>query len=146
MKSVYKLILEACGLSVLLTSIFFVFEGIASPETTPALPISRYFLILLFGFIVVGANLLFGIEKLHKLATLAIHYIAIFVAFLIVFVGFADMTAKKFFIYAVIFTILYAIASATVIGVKKLTSKIDCRIGAKSPAPKKQAEYKPRYK
>ena len=146
MKHIYKFILEGCGLSVLITSIFFVFEGIASPEITPALPLSRYFLILLFGFIVVGANLLFSIEKLHRLAALAIHYIAIFVAFLIVFIGFADMTAKKFFIYAVIFTILYAIVSAVVIGVKNLTSKIDDRISAKTPTAKKQNEYKPRYK
>ena len=138
MKHIYKFILEGCGLSVLITSIFFVFEGIASPEITPALPISRYFLILLFGFIVVGANLLFSIEKLHRLAALAIHYIAIFVAFLVVFVGFTNMTAKKFFIYAIV--------SAAVIGVKNLTSKADDRISAKIPAAKKPNEYKPRYK
>lgn len=146
MKHIYKFILESCGLSVLITSIFFVFEGIASPEITPALPISRYFLILLFGFIVVGANLLFGIKSLNKLVALAIHYLTIFVAFLAVFVGFADMSAKKFFIYAIIFTILYAIIFATVIGVKKLTSKADDRISAKVPASKNQVEYKPRYK
>ena len=146
MKHIYKFILEGCGLSVLITSIFFVFEGIASPEITPALPLGRYFLILFFGFIVVGANLLFGIEKLHRLAAVAIHYTTIFVAFLIVFVGFADMTAKKLFIYTVIFTILYAIVSAVVIGVKKITSKADDRISAKVLASKKQSEYKPRYK
>ena len=146
MKHIYKFILEGCGLSVLITSIFFVFEGIASPEITPALPISRYFLILLFGFIVVGANLLFNIKNLNRLAALAIHYLAIFVAFLTVFVGLDGMTAKKFFIYAVIFTILYAIIFAVVISVKKLTSKADDRISARTPASKKQAEYKPRYK
>ena len=146
MKHIYKFILESCGLSVFITSIFFVFEGIASPEITPALPISRYFLILLFSFIVVGANLLFSIEKLNKLATLAIHYLAIFVAFLTVFVGFAGMTAKKFFIYAVIFTILYAIIFAAVICVKKLTTKAEDRISSKTPTSKKSTEYKPRYK
>ena len=146
MKHIYKFILEVCGLSVLIMSIFFVFEGIASPETIPALPIGRYFLILFFGFIVTGANLLFGIEKLHKLATVAIHYTAVFVAFIVVFVGFSDMTAKKFFIYTVIFTILYAVVSAAVIGIKKLTSKADDRISAKAHTAKKQSEYKPRYK
>ena len=146
MKHIYKFILEACGLSVLITSIFFVFEGIASPEITPALPISRYFLILLFGFIIVGANFLFGIKNLHKLAALAIHYLTIFVAFLTVFVGFAGMTAKKFFIYAVIFTILYAIIFAVVVCVRKLTTKADDRISSKAPTSKKSTEYKPRYK
>ena len=146
MKHIYKFILEACGLSVLITSIFFVFEGIASPEITPALPISRYFLILLFGFIIVGANFLFSIKNLHKLAALAIHYLTIFVAFLTVFVGFAGMTAKKFFIYAVIFTILYAIIFAVVVCVKKLTTKADDRISSKAPTSKKSTEYKPRYK
>ena len=146
MKRIYKLILEACGLSVLITSIFFIFEKISSPDITPALPIGRYFLILLLGFIVVCANLLFGIRTLHKIVALLIHYLAIFTTFLITFVGFNGMTPTKFFIYIVMFTIFYAIIFAIAIGVKILSAKADAHISAKSPTPKKTTEYKSRYK
>lgn len=146
MKHIYKLLLEACGLSVLFTSISFIIETISFPEMTPAIPVGRYFLVLLFSFSIIGANLLFGIKQLHKLVSLLIHYLIVFATFIIAFVGFTGMTPSKFFIYTVMFTIFYAIVFAIVFGVKALTSKADGRIKEKSPASKMQSEYKPRYK
>ena len=146
MKHIYKLILEACGLSVLFTSITFIFEIITFPETFPDIYAGQYFLILLFSFSVVGANLLFGIKQLHRLVSLLIHYLIVFVTFILAFVGFEGMTPSKFFIYIVMFTIFYAVVFAIVFGIKSFASKADARIKAKAPAPKKQIEYKPRYK
>ena len=146
MKHIYKLILEACGLSVLFTSISFIIETISFPEMTPAIPVGRYFLLLLFSFSIICANLLFGIKQLHRLVSLLIHYLIVFVTFILAFVGFEGMTLSKFFIYTVMFTIFYAVVFAIVFGIKSFASKADARIKAKAPAPKKQIEYKPRYK
>ncbi len=146
MKHIYKLTLEACGLSVLITSISFIIEAISFPGMTPAIPIGRYFLILIFSFSIVCANLLLSIKKLHKLMSLPLHYLIIFATFIFAFVGFAGMTPKKFFIYTVMFTIFYAVITAFVFGVKALSSKTDSRISAKSSTYKTQSEYKPRYK
>ena len=146
MKPVYKLLLEACGLSVLITSISFIIETIDTPWITPAIPFGRYFLILLFSFSIVGANLLLGIKKLHKLVSLLLHYLIIFATFMLAFIGFAEMTPTKFFIYTAMFTLFYATVFAIVFVVKKLSSKADAYLDTKTRAPKKQDEYKPRYK
>jgi len=146
MKRIERFILESCSISVLITSIFFVFAKISAPETVPALHIGRYFLILLFGFLIIGANSLFGIKKLNKFLALLIHFFVSFVAFLLIFVNFDGMNAMRFFIHTVLFAIFYVIIFAIVIGIKRLVGKLDEGLGKKQKTNNKSTEYTPRYK
>lgn len=146
MKRIERFILEACATSVLIASIFFVFAKISAPEIVPALDIGRYFLILLFGFLIVGANLLFGIKKLNKFLALLLHFLISFTVFSIIFVNFDGMNATRVFIHVVLFTIFYAVTFAIAIGIKKLSAKLDADINKKVNTATKSTDYKTKYK
>lgn len=146
MKRIERFILEACATSVLIASIFFVFAKISAPKIVPALDIRRYFLILLFGFLIVGANLLLGVKKLNKFLALLLHFLITFAAFLIIFVNFDGMNATRLFIHVVLFAIFYAVTFAIAIAIKKLSAKLDADISKKANTATKSTEYKPKYK
>ena len=145
MKHIERYLFSACTLTVLLVSLVYVFAIIATPEITPAIEFSRYFTILIFSFLAVGANYLFAIPKLPKILALAIHYIVIFGAFMFIFVDLSTITAPKFFTSVMLFTTFYAIVFCISIGVKKLCSHID-KSNKKKIATSDREIYKPRYK
>ena len=146
MKRIEKYLLEGSALSVLITSIFFIFAKISSPDITPAVHIGRYFTILLFSLLIVGANLLFKIRKLAKILALLIHYVVIILAFTLIFVDLKGITGTRIFILLMLFTIFYAMMFGIVIGIRKLCSRLDSSIKTKSKQEPKKEKYKPRYK
>ena len=146
MKRIEKYLLNSCALTVLVLSLIYIFAIISSPEITPAVQIGRYFTILLFSFLTVGASYLFSVPKIPKLLVFAIHYLVVLIAFMLIFIDLKEITAPKAFISVAIFTIFYTLLFAIVIGIKKLCSRLDKLIKKKTrEAPKKEA-YKPRYK
>ena len=146
MKRVERFLLESCALSVLITSLVYIIAIIISPDITPAVEIGRYFIILLFSFLTVGASYLFQIPSIKKILALAIHYLVVLAAFLLIFADLSTITGPKFFILVMLFTVFYALFFGIIIGIKKLCVKLDKAIKTKAEnAPKKEA-YKPRYK
>ena len=146
MKHIKKYLLSSCTLTVLLVSLVYVFAIIANPEITPAIEFSRYFTILIFSFLTVGANSLFAIPRLPKILALAIHYLVIFGAFMFIFVDLSTITAPKIFTSIMIYTTFYAIIFCISIGINKLSSHLDKSIKKKELATSPKEVYKPRYK
>lgn len=146
MKRIEKILLDSCALSVLITSVFFIFAKISSPDITPAVHIGKYFLIILFSFIIVCANLLFSIKKLHKVLAVLIHYLVSLVAFLLIFVTLSGLRPMQFIVFVVLFTIFYAALFAAIFGIKRGIKKLDVKFERKSETESKKSEYKPRYK
>lgn len=146
MKRIEKYLFEASALSVLITSIFFIFAKISSPDITPAVHIGRYFTILLFSLLIVFANLLFKLRKLPKILALLIHYVVIILAFTLIFVDLKGITGPRIFILLVLFTLFYAMLFGIVIGIRKLCARLDSSIKSKTKQEQKKEKYKPRYK
>lgn len=141
-----KLLLSSCALSVAITSIFFIFAKISAPDITPAIQIGKYFLILLFSFVIICASLLFSLKRLNKLLALLIHYGVSLVAFLFTFLSFDDIRPTRTLIMIVFFTVFYAVMFAACIGIKKALQKLDVRLEKKPVRTTTKSEYKPRYK
>ena len=146
MKRVERYLLESCALTVLMMSLIYILAIISSPDIVPAVQIGRFFTILIFSFLTVGANRLFSIQRLGKPLAFAIHYVVLLLAFTFIFIDLSTLTGPKIFISIMIFTVFYALIFAIVIGTKKLCTRLDKSIKI---APEKSAEkeaYKPRYK
>ena len=141
-----NLLLNSCALSVLITSVFFLFAKISAPEIIPAIQIGKYFLVLLFSLVIVGATLLFSIKRLNKLIALLIHYAISLVAFLLTFISFDESRPMRTLIFIVFFTLLYAAIFAASIGIEKALKKVDRHLEKKTVTTKVKSEYKPRYK
>ena len=141
-----KLLLRSTALSVVITSVFFIFAKIGTPNITPAIEIGKYFLILLFSLVIIGATILFSVKKLNKILALLIHYAVSLVAFLLIFVSFEDSRPMRTMIMIVFFTVLYSATFVASIGIKKALQKLDGRTKSKSTVSASKGEYKPRYK
>lgn len=140
-----NLLLNSCALSVVITSVFFLFAKISAPEIIPAIQIGKYFLILLFSFVIIGATLLFSVKKLNKIIALLIHYAVSLVAFLLTFISFNESRPMRTLVFVVFFTLLYTAIFASSIGIRKALKKVDERLKM-NPRAKVSKEYKPRYK
>lgn len=145
MKKTEKIILESCAFAMLLIGAFFLISWIGMPDITPAIEIGKFFLILIFSFVINIARLLFGVKRLPKLAALSIHYAIALLAFSLIFVSPEQLVGARIFILWVSFTIFYAILFAASVGIKHLANKIDTA-AEKKGAKKEPAEYKSRYK
>ncbi len=141
-----KLLLSSCALSVLITSVFFIFAKISAPDITPAIQIGKYFLILLFSFVIIGVSLVFSLKRLNKIVALLIHYAVSLVAFLLAFVFFENARPMRTLIMMVFFTVFYAVVFAAIIGIKKIIYKLDKSFDKKPAVTAAKTEYKPRYK
>ena len=147
MKRVERFLLEACSLSVLIMGIFFICAKLSAPEITPALHFGRFFLILLFGFLIVAANFLFKVNRIHRFIAVLIHYAVILAAFMLIFVELDGITSTRVFIFIALFTVFYALFFGIVIGIKHLAAKLDGAIAKKvAKEAKPEAKYQPRYK
>ena len=146
MKRIERYLLDSCALTVLILSLIYILSIFSESQTTPAVHIGRYFTILLFSFLTVGANHLFSVPKIPKLLAFAIHYTVLLAAFMLVFVDLNGITAPMVFISIALFTVFYAVIFSIAIGTKKLCSYLDKSIKKKEDKAPKKEEYKPRYK
>ncbi len=145
MKKLENLIFEACAVSVLLTSVFFIFAWIGLPEITPAIQIGKYFLILLFSLLITAAKLLFSVKGLKKPLALLLHYAIALVAFSVIFFDFSTLNGMRIFILIVCFTLFYAAIWGIVIVTRRILARLDKQIEAKRK-PEEKVKYTPRYK
>jgi hypothetical protein len=143
MKTIEKFVLKACSYAVLIVTLFFLFTLITD-FTEAALRIGTFMLILLFGFIISIADLIFRTDRINMALRLLIHYASLLVTFIVVFVVFGNIAGGGggAVISAVfIFTALYAVIFTVVYFLKRSARAADKWIDNRSP--KKQADKKP---
>ena len=153
MKNIEKVLLIGSGYTVLILTGFYIFALLAK---LPSLSISidKFFLILLFGMIISVTEELTSRIRLRGFYRHIIRYAVLLAAFALIVLPSVTLNVKDatfLFVALIIFTALYAAASAIVFavrtGVRSLDKKIDAESGKKSArAADKKKEYKPLYK
>ena len=145
MKTLEKLILKACAYAVLVTTLFFIFTMMTS-FTEAAIKMETFMLILLFGALIAVADLIFGIKKLRMGLRVLIHYGALLLTFIVIFIISGNITVNgpgavfsAIFIFTILYAVLFLLVYLFVRSIKAVDTRIEKRI------PKKEAE-KPKYK
>ncbi len=142
-----KLLYHSFVYSAAITVAFFIFGYITGVQE-PKLSLSRFLVILLFGAIISGAEFLFMIPKVPKVVCYILHYTALFIAFLVIFILINSSGITPSFVFAavVIFTIIYAVITLAVFLLKKFvfkeTKKNEIADGKKTDEEKK---YTPKF-
>lgn len=150
MRKIEKLFLTGCGYSLLILTLFYIFAAITK-FINPAITPGQFALIVLFGFIISLAELLYSILKLKKVLKCFIHYAVLFVAFLVIFIisgNIASAKASGIFVAIIVYTFMYFSIYLIVNLIRKTINAADDKLDAKLPKENKtkKAEYKPLYK
>ena len=149
MEKFKNIVLNSTAYTVVILILFYLYALIGN-LTHPAITFGTFLIILLFGFVISLANMIFSIEKLHYALKLLIHYSALLLAFIFVFIIAGKLSLDgiaSVFSAIIIFTVLYAVIYAISYGVKSaLNSVSKPKKGTKSTAvSSKKAVYKPIY-
>lgn len=155
MKKIEGILLRACGFTVLILVLFYLF-AVATSFVDPAIGFPTFLLILTFGFIISLSSLIFEIKTLKTPIKVAIHYVALLVAFCAVFIYSGKLTAggdAAIFTAVAIFTALYAVIFAIAFSVMRTVRIADNKFEAKAKSGEKKeikkektSTYQPRYK
>ena len=142
--------LNSTAYTVVILMLFYLYALIGN-LTHPAITFATFLIILVFGFIISLANMIFSIKKLHYMLKLLIHYSALLLAFIFVFIIAGKLSLSgiaSVFSAIIIFTFLYAVIYVISYGVKSaLTSVSKPKSGTKSKAVSdKKPTYKPLYR
>ena len=149
MEKIKSIILNSTAYTVVILILFYLYALIGN-LTHPAITFGTFLIILVFGFIISLANMIFSIKKLHYMLKLLIHYAALLVAFIFVFIIAGKLSLSgiaSVFSAIIIFTFLYAVIYAISYGVKSaLNSVSKPKNGTKNKAVSdKKSTYKPLY-
>ena len=150
MEKIKSIILSSTAYTVVIILLFYIYALIGN-LTHPAITFGTFLIILLFGFVISLANMIFKIEKLHYAIKLLIHYAALLISFIFVFIIAGKLSISgiaSVFSAIVIFTFLYAVIYAISYGVKSALNSVD---KSKNSANSKQqtnkkSVYKPLYR
>ncbi len=149
MKRLENLLLNASGFAVMIVLLFFLFTAVTD-FTEAAIKFGTFALILLFGFIIACANLVLGIERLKFIYRLLIHYAALLISFIVVFIlagNIASGGPSAIFSAVVIFTFLYTVFFLLFYFIKRAISAADKRLDKKHPKKKQEKKsYQSLYK
>lgn len=149
MKKIKSIVLNSTAYTVVILVLFYVYALIGN-LTHPAITFGTFLIILLFGFVISLANMIFEIDRLHYVLKLLIHYAALLVAFIFVFIiaGKLSITGiASVFSAIIIFTILYGVIYAISCGVKSALTSVDKsqKNAKKQTVLNKKSTYKPLY-
>ena len=150
MKKAERFLLHTCAYTVLFCALFLGFMAI-SGFSEASLNIGKFFLILLFSFLISVAGVILGIKNWHLALRIAIHYTVLLAAFFVVFVISGNIKAGgagPIFSAIVVFSFLYLVVSLIVYFAKKSVRAVDKKLekrGVKSSS-NKSSSYTPRYK
>lgn len=151
MKRIQSLLLGTAGYTVLILLLFYIFTTI-SGFAESKIGFAMFGLILLFGALISFADMLLYIEALKKPLRIIIHYIALLIAFSVIFIGSGNIAAQgaaAIFSAVVVFTALYAVIFVITYFARKGIARLDTVIDRRKPAPSqksKKSDYKPLYK
>ena len=144
MKHIGDFLRNACAYTVVFLS-FFYLVSLSDTITNGAISFGRFGLILAFGAIISAAGFLFRL-KISKAFIVIIHYSALLVSFILLFVttGVLSSNSSSTFVAIIAFSILYAILFVAVYFAKGFFYG---SYGKKKVAieMKKKAEYKPGF-
>lgn len=150
MKKIKNLLLGACGYTVLILALFYIFAAI-SKFTDARIGFSMFTIIFGFGCLISLAGMILGIEKIKKPFRILIHYSILLVSFSVIFIvsgNIASSGAAAIFSAVVIFTFFYALIFALTYLAIHAVSSADKHIDKKLFAKKKDIKkppYKPLY-
>ena len=141
-KKIEKIIFHTCAYAVITSVLFFIFAAIAGMEST-SISIGRYFLIIGFSLLIALSELIFGIKALNKLVCYLIHFSALFIAFLVVFILINEQSFKPSFILSslVIFTLCYAL----ILGLTHLYKRVRTKAAKHDATAKSKEKSQPTY-
>lgn len=148
MKRIETIFLRASGYCVLILALFYAF-GAINQYAIPYIDFRTFLTILLFGLIVSVAGFILTLEKLKMPLRILIHYIALFVAFYVIFIISGNLNtggASVVFSAIVIFTFLYAVIFTSVYFIRKGIKKADSAIDKKSSKALESKTPKAKYK
>lgn len=146
MEKIKSIILSSTAYTVVIILLFYIYALIGN-LTHPAITFGTFLIILLFGFVISLANMIFKIDKLHYAIKLLIHYAALLISFIFVFIIAGKLSISgiaSVFSAIVIFTFLYAVIYAISYGVKSALNSVDK--SKKSANNKQQTNKKSVYK
>ena len=109
-----KILTSTCVVCTVI-SVFFYFIAAVVNETESlfdesAVTFRQFLLILLFSFLIALANRLLSVSRLHILLRVAIHYVTLLAAFLVVFIRAGKLKiegSSAVFLSIMVFTVLY---------------------------------------
>ena len=152
MKHLRKIATGGCVFTTVITLLFsivaFIINRSEGIYDRVSLPISQFLWILLFSFVISAANHVFFLRRLHTALRLLIHYVALLVSFIFVFIvaGNLNITGPaSVFIAIFVFTILYAILMAIVLAFLRALGYLDKTIGYAHKV-RDAEQYKNRFK
>ena len=126
LKKVKEILLNTFAFSTLISLVFCVFIKATNTLSMPAMLVSQYLVILLFGFLIACANLLFTIKSLPKALVYLIHYLTLLISFYIIFVLISKAkfpTASQLFVAFVLFSLVYLLLFLSIFLVKRMFSR-----------------------
>ena len=136
MKHIRSILVGGCVFTTVITLLFsivaFIINRAEGVYGTVSLPVSQFLLILLFSFVIATANHVFFLRRLHTALRLLIHYSALLISFIFVFVVAGNLRitgADSVFIAIVVFTVLYAILMAIVLSFLRAIGFLDKTLG-----------------
>ena len=122
MKNLKETIKNACVYTVIITFLF-AFIGLFTFDSNASIPLSQFFILMLFGLIIAFAQNIMKVTKLKSSTRYSIHFLTLYVSFMVVFYFTGKITTKGpsgFFVV----TVLFALAYFTVILIRYIFQKI----------------------
>ncbi len=149
MEKFKRILLNSTAYTVVILILFYIYALIGN-LTHPAITFGTFLIILLFGFVISLANMIFEIEKLNYALKLLIHYAALLVSFIFIFIIAGKLSVSgiaSVFSAIIIFTFLYAVIYALSYGVRSALASVDKpkKSAKNKTASDKKSAYKPLY-
>ena len=111
-KTVKNILVNACAFGTLISLLFCLFIKATDTLSKPAMSISQYLIILLFGLFIACSNLLFHLKSIPKPLVYLIHYLALLVSFYVIFILISQAkfpTSGQLFVGLVLFSLSYGV-------------------------------------
>ena len=153
MKRFERFCLRGCAYTVLLLFLFYVFAALTK-TTGQFMPTGRFFLILLFGFIISGAEFVYEEINLKIFLKGLIHYSILLCCFFIVFVSSGNLVIKgvgtvfaAYFLFTALYFAVFVLVHFTSIAIGKVDKQLDKK-GKSNKVKSKESKstYTPRFK
>lgn len=139
MKKFEEHLLKCTGYTVIILLLFYLFAA-TGDFTHAAITFPTFVTIFAFGAVISVAEIILKLESLKKWLRVLIHYAALLLAFIVVFVitgNLRDGGTGLIFSALIIFTFFYALIFAIVYFVRKAIGKAESKRRANKPVSKK---------
>ena len=129
MKKIEKFLLQGTAFTVGVLLVFFLLAK--AFDVDAYLKLANFFVCILIGYAINAANLIFKIKKLQIWFKVPIHYAALmafYIPFLYISIPDFMQRPAAVFVAIMIYTILYALLTVAVWGIKKIVKTLDNKL------------------